>query len=53
MQGPPFSIDVPEVERLYASAFHLTQRAKTDVPGGLKGICPATEIAWHLNPKST
>jgi len=48
MQGPPFSIVEAEVERLYAHHYHLTSLARSDVPGGLKGLCPALETAWML-----
>lgn len=46
--GPPFSIDGAEVHRHYGQMFDVTHLASTDVPGGLKGKCPATESVWLL-----
>ncbi len=48
MQGPPFSINAQEVERLYGDHYSLTPLAHADVKGGLKGVCSAIETAWHL-----
>lgn len=48
MQGPPFSIGEEELVRLYAQHYDLTSLASADVPGGLKGMCPAVETAWLL-----
>lgn len=48
MQGPPFSIGQAELVRLYAPHYELTSLSSADVPGGLKGICPALETAWML-----
>lgn len=48
MDGPPFSIDGEEVARIYGAHYTMTEVARTDVPGGLKGVVPAQEIAWHL-----
>lgn len=48
MPGPPFSIGEAELRRLYAQHYDLTSLASADVPGGLKGICPALETAWML-----
>ena len=47
MAGPPFSVDEKEVRRLYgARAPALLSRQ--ELPGGLKGVSPATESAWLL-----
>ena len=51
MQGPPFSVPNEEVHRHYADTYALTLMASTDVPGGLKGKCPATENVWRLTRK--
>ena len=48
MQGPPFSVNGEEVERVYGRYYDLTLIERTEVVGGLKGICPATETAWLL-----
>lgn len=49
--GPPFSVGGEEVQRHYGHRFALTLAASTDVPGGLKGKCPAKEHVWLLeNP---
>jgi len=49
MQGPPFSIDKSEILRVYGAHYKLTPIARVVVDGGLKGICPAKEVAWLLN----
>lgn len=46
--GPPFSIEGDEVRQHYEGSYHLTRLAQVDVPGGLKGKCPATEGVWLL-----
>lgn len=46
--GPPFSIPPDEVQRHYADHYHITQLSVADVPGGLKGQCPAQERVWLL-----
>jgi len=48
MEGPPFSVSNEEVNELYGASYDLTLIASTDVPGGLKGRCPAKENAWVL-----
>ncbi len=48
MDGPPFSVNNDEVKRHYEESYHLTLLSSKDVPGGLKGICPAKENAWLL-----
>jgi thiopurine S-methyltransferase len=50
--GPPFSVDAAEVARLYDGTYHLEALGSVDVPGGLKGKCPATEDVWLLRPAS-
>jgi len=51
MEGPPFSVRNDEVRRHYAVNYDVTLIASTDVPGGLKGKCPAKENVWLLNSK--
>ena len=48
LQGPPFSIGADEVGRLYAERYELSHLGSRDLPGGLKGVSPATETAWLL-----
>ena len=48
MEGPPFSVSAAEVKELYGASYDLTLIASRDVPGGLKGRCPAKENAWLL-----
>ncbi|MBS7668308.1 thiopurine S-methyltransferase [Croceicoccus gelatinilyticus] len=51
MEGPPFSINTAEVERLFAGDYDLTCLEERDVEGGLKGRIPATEAAWRMIPR--
>lgn len=46
--GPPFSISAAEVDGYYGAAYGLTQLARVEVAGGLKGKSPADEIVWLL-----
>lgn len=46
--GPPFSVTSDELRRHYSGDYTLTLLARIDVPGGLKGKCPATEHVWRL-----
>lgn len=48
MEGPPFSVSDEEVHRHYATTYHLTLIASTQVAGGLKGKAPAKENVWLL-----
>ncbi|HEY6456613.1 MAG TPA: thiopurine S-methyltransferase [Steroidobacteraceae bacterium] len=50
--GPPFSVDGAEVARLYQGAYDLEALGSAELPGGLKGKCPATEDVWFLRPGS-
>ncbi|MCW4590027.1 thiopurine S-methyltransferase [Gluconacetobacter entanii] len=49
--GPPFSVGEAEVRQHYEEQFTLTCLERRDVPGGLKGACPATETVWKLVPR--
>ncbi|WP_144095654.1 thiopurine S-methyltransferase [Croceicoccus sediminis] len=51
MEGPPFSIDTAEVERLFAENYDLTCLEERAVEGGLKGRIPASEAAWRMLPR--
>ena len=46
--GPPFSVTPDELRRHYRDDYTLMLLARVDVPGGLKGKCPATEHIWRL-----
>ncbi|MFD2165610.1 thiopurine S-methyltransferase [Thalassotalea euphylliae] len=48
--GPPFSISEQEIYAHYRNAYQITQLAHEKVPGGLKGLFPATTSAWQLLP---
>ena len=48
LEGPPFSVSTVEVMQHYGDRYDLTQIASTQVPGGLKGRCSATEHVWLL-----
>ena len=48
MDGPPFSVSKSEVREHYQNTFSLQLLAEEAVPGGLKGVCPAQELVWHL-----
>ena len=49
VEGPPFSVTPDELHHHYRDSYTLTPLARVDVPGGLKGKCPATEHIWRLN----
>mgnify|MGYP001264995346 CR=1 FL=1 len=49
VEGPPFSVTADELHRHYSDNYTLTLLARLEVPGGLKGKCPATEHVWRLN----
>ena len=49
--GPPFSVSPDELHRHYHDSYTLTPLARVEVPGGLKGKCPATEHIWRLNKR--
>jgi thiopurine S-methyltransferase len=46
--GPPFSIAHEEIARHYQQTYDPKLLASIDVPGGLKGKCPASENVWLL-----
>ena len=49
--GPPFSVTSDELRRHYSDDYTLKLLARVEVPGGLKGKCPATEHIWRLNKR--
>lgn len=52
MQGPPFSVPDAEVRACHGARYDISVLAEAEVPGGLKGICPARERALLLTPRS-
>ena len=52
MEGPPFSVSTEEIQRHYGQRYDITVLASLDVPGGLKGRCPATERVYLLTKGS-
>lgn len=48
MEGPPFSVSGEEVQRHYSGNYNMALISSADVPGGLKGKCPAKENVWLL-----
>jgi len=48
MEGPPFSVTEEEIRRHYGQQYDITFLASLEVPGGLKGRCPATERVYVL-----
>jgi thiopurine S-methyltransferase len=48
LTGPPFSVPAEEINALYGNSYTITELTRTEVPGGLKGRCPATEVCWLL-----
>jgi thiopurine S-methyltransferase len=47
--GPPFSVLEAEVRELYGATYRLERAEVREVPGGLKGLCPAQESVWLIN----
>lgn len=48
MDGPPFSVGGEEIHRHYDGSHRLALLESADLPGGLKGKCPARELTWLL-----
>jgi thiopurine S-methyltransferase len=48
LDGPPFSVGADQVARYYQASYDSKLLVTVDVPGGLKGQCPATETVWLL-----
>ena len=51
LEGPPFSVTPDELHRHYSDDYALTLLARVEIPGGLKGKCPATEHIWRLDKR--
>lgn len=52
MEGPPFSVSEEEVRQHYGERYGVRLVTSQDVPGGLRGRCPATERVYVLRKKS-
>lgn len=48
--GPPFSISDADLNNCYGTIYELNHTDIKNVPGGMKGICTATENLWLLKP---
>jgi len=48
MPGPPFSVNEFELRQLYAQDYTIEMLESREIPGGLKGQCPAQENVWRL-----
>lgn len=48
LAGPPFAISSQKIFDYYDSDYHLKMLGRREVPGGLKGLVPAEEVAWLL-----
>ena len=48
MEGPPFSVSEEEIRKHYGQRYDIAVLTSLDVPGGLKGRCPATERVYLL-----
>lgn len=46
--GPPFSVSTKEVKEHYANQYKVNHIVRLAVPGGMKGLCPATESVYLL-----
>lgn len=50
MAGPPFSVGEAEIRRHYDAAYRIACLESGAIEGGLKGVSPAREAAWLLEP---
>ena len=48
MPGPPFSVSNDEVKLHYHDHYEISLLENMDIPGGLKGKCPAEENVYFL-----
>ena len=46
--GPPFSIEIRELQTLYGGSYQLSSLARVDIAGGMRGA-DATENVWLLS----
>jgi len=52
LQGPPFAVTEEEIKRFYSSHYKIELVKQSEVDGGLKGKCKATENVWLLTPSA-
>ena len=50
MDGPPFSVMANDVRDYYQAFYTVKHLARTEVQGGIKGLCPGFSVAWLLSP---
>lgn len=51
MDGPPFAVSPEECLEHYRGSYDVRLLSIDPVPGGLKGVCEATESTWLLTPR--
>ncbi|GAB4285221.1 MAG: thiopurine S-methyltransferase [Roseovarius sp.] len=51
MAGPPFSVEGDEIAAIYGDAYAVELIDDREVPGGLKGFCPARAQTWAMTPR--
>ncbi len=49
--GPPFSVEESDIQAYYGRRYRLDRVAVREVPGGIKGVCPAQESVWLLRSR--
>ena len=51
--GPPFCVDEQALRQYYGHVFDLRRVDHKAIPGGLKGMCPASESVWVMQPRAS
>ncbi|MBO9452405.1 thiopurine S-methyltransferase [Tropicibacter sp. R16_0] len=49
--GPPFSVPQSQIKALYGVSYRTALLFEQDIAGGLKGVAPAKEQAWLMEPR--
>ncbi|MDG6094727.1 thiopurine S-methyltransferase [Acetobacter sp. AN02] len=52
LSGPPFSVTSDDIQHCYGSVLDAEQLDRKEIPGGLKGRCPASDAAWLLTARA-
>jgi len=52
LAGPPFSVTGAEVAKLYGAEYEIERLDAREVPGGLKGVCPAQAETWLMTARA-
>lgn len=52
IDGPPFSVPQEECLGHYRESYEPALLSSQPVPGGLKGVCEASESVWLLKPRT-